>query len=139
MPAFARAGQTDGLRFGLAPGVVQETDGQRRDGTSFPADIALSADASGHIIGLVAIGMAVIIAALLFRYAKSRALSEHAKQYGRMSIIFANAKRHLEEHMKAGRSADAVALIEESGKEALVENGDWVVLHRERPLPVPKA
>jgi hypothetical protein len=88
---------------------------------------------------LVAIGMAMIIAALLFGYAKSRALSEHAKQYGRMSIIFANAKRHLEELMRAGRYAKASALIEELGKEALVENGDWVLLHRERPLQVPKA
>jgi hypothetical protein len=83
--------------------------------------------------------MAMIIAALLFGYAKSRALSEHAKQYGRMSIIFANAKRHLEELMRAGRYARAPALIEELGKEALVENGDWVHLHRERPLQVPKA
>jgi PAS domain S-box-containing protein len=42
MPAFARAGHTDGLGFGWASGVVQETDGQRRDGTRFPADVALS-------------------------------------------------------------------------------------------------
>jgi hypothetical protein len=97
--------------------------------------VFLSAD---HPI-LVVIGIAVILAALLFGYAKTRALSEHAKQYGRMSIIFANAKRHLEGLIKLGRCADAVALIEELGKEALVENGDWVLLHRERPLQVPKA
>jgi hypothetical protein len=30
-------------------------------------------------------------------------------------------------------------LIEELGKEALEENGDWVLLHRERPLEVPHA
>jgi PAS domain S-box-containing protein len=42
MPALTRAGHAGGLKFGLAPGVVQETDGQRRDGTGFPADIALS-------------------------------------------------------------------------------------------------
>jgi hypothetical protein len=88
---------------------------------------------------LVAIGIAVVLAAMLFGYAKSRALSEHAKQYGRMSIIFANAKRHLEELVKSGRHTSARALIEELGKEALVENGDWVLLHRERPLQVPKA
>lgn len=88
---------------------------------------------------LVAIGIAVILAALLFGYAKSRALSEHAKQYGRMSIIFANAKRHLEELVKSGRHTSARGLIEELGKEALVENGDWVLLHRERPLQVPKS
>jgi hypothetical protein len=87
----------------------------------------------------VAIGMAVILAALLFGYAKSRALSEHAKQYGRMSIILSKAKRHLEELVKSGRHASAQTLIEELGKEALVENGDWVLLHRERPLQVPKA
>jgi hypothetical protein len=88
---------------------------------------------------LVAIGIAVVLAALLFGYAKSRALSEHAKQYGRMSIIFANAKRRLEELVKSGGHASAQGLIEELGKEALVENGDWVLLHRERPLQVPKA
>jgi hypothetical protein len=93
---------------------------------------------SDHLI-LVAVGTAVIIAALLFGYAKSRALSEHAKQYGRMGIIFANARGRLEELMKAGRYTAAAALIEELGKEALVENGDWVLLHRERPLQLPKA
>jgi hypothetical protein len=88
---------------------------------------------------LVAIGIAVILAALLLGYAKSRALSEHAKQYGRMSIIFANAKRHLEECIASERTAEARALVEELGKEALAENGDWVLLHRERPIQVPKS
>ena len=55
-----------------------------------------------------------------------------------MSIIFANAKRHLEELEKSGRHAAARALIEELGKEAPVENGDWALSHRERPLQVPK-
>jgi hypothetical protein len=93
---------------------------------------------SDHLI-LVVVGTAVIIAALLFGYAKSRALSEHAKQYGRMAIIFANARGRLEESTKAGQYTAAAALIEELGKEALVENGDWVLLHRERPLQLPKA
>jgi hypothetical protein len=92
---------------------------------------------SDHLI-LVVVGTAVVIAALLFGYAKSRALSEHAKQYGRMGIIFANAQGHLEELIKAGQYTAATALIEELGKEALVENGDWVLLHRERPLQLPK-
>jgi hypothetical protein len=130
---FSKVAQRDQLKFqrikqvsyafflvGIAMGVIK---------------VFLAAD---HLI-LIAVGISVVIAALLFGYAKSRALSEHAKQYGRMSIIFANAKRHLEELMKARRSAEAAALLEELGKEALVENGDWVLLHRERPLQVPKA
>ncbi len=56
-----------------------------------------------------------------------------------MSIILANAKRHLEELVKSGRHADAQALIEELGREALVENGDLGLLHCERPSQVPNA
>jgi hypothetical protein len=88
---------------------------------------------------LKALGMAPLIAGLLYGYAKTRALSEHAKQYGRMSLLFANAKQGLEELMTAGKYAGAQALIKDLGKEALAENGDWVLLHRERPLEVPKA
>jgi hypothetical protein len=87
---------------------------------------------------LVAIGIMVILAALVFGYAKSRALSEHAKQYARMGLIFANAKRHLEGLIDAERLVEAQELIGELGKEALAENGDWVLLHRERPIQVPK-
>jgi hypothetical protein len=32
---------------------------------------------------------------------------------------------------------ELTALIEELGKEALSENGDWILLHRDRPLDVP--
>jgi hypothetical protein len=88
---------------------------------------------------LKALGMAPLIAGLLYGYARTRALSEHAKQYGRMSLLFANAKQRLEELMAAGKYAGAQALIKDLGKEALAENGDWVLLHRERPLEVPKA
>jgi PAS domain S-box-containing protein len=42
MPGLARGGDSDDLKLGLAPGIVQETDGRRRDGSSFPADMALS-------------------------------------------------------------------------------------------------
>jgi hypothetical protein len=88
---------------------------------------------------LKALGMAPLIAGLLYGYARTRALSEHIKQYGRMSLLFANAKQRLEELMASGKYAGAQALIKDLGKEALAENGDWVLLHRERPLEVPKA
>ncbi len=83
--------------------------------------------------------MAPLIAGLLYGYARTRALSEHIKQHGRMSLLFANAKQRLEQLMTSGKYAGAQALIKDLGKEALAENGDWVLLHRERPLEVPKA
>jgi PAS domain S-box-containing protein len=48
LPALTREDGTDGLKFSLAHGtgtrlgVVHETTGQHRNGTSFPADVALS-------------------------------------------------------------------------------------------------
>ncbi len=48
MPALAPAGHSDGLGFALAPGAAHETNGQRRDGTSFPADIASSETSVGN-------------------------------------------------------------------------------------------
>ena len=84
-------------------------------------------------------GSLLFLAALLAAYAEKRALSEHAKQYARMSLLFGNARHGLEERLGAGDGPGACALIGELGREALVENGDWVILHRERPLEVPKA
>jgi PAS domain S-box-containing protein len=42
MPLLTCEDRGDGMRLSVSPGVVQETTGQRRDGTSFPADMALS-------------------------------------------------------------------------------------------------
>jgi hypothetical protein len=73
-------------------------------------------------------------AALLHNFGNGMAYREHAKQYRRMEGIFSQAARITEES-----SDPAVALncIKTLGKEALSENGDWVLLHRERPLDLP--
>jgi hypothetical protein len=88
-------------------------------------------------------------AALLHSYTERTALSEHVKQYSRMSGLFTNAEKHLSAllHPKHPRDAHqyvqdaelARELIEELGKEALAENGDWVLIHRERPVDPPHA
>jgi hypothetical protein len=35
--------------------------------------------------------------------------------------------------------SEAQTLLRELGREALAENGDWVLLHRQRPLEMPSA
>jgi hypothetical protein len=92
-----------------------------------------------HGLLLSLISLPAIGAALLHGYIEKRALSEHAKRYSRMSMIFSNAQERLSQLIKEGQYAQAQDLIEELGKEALEENGDWVLLHRERPLEVPHA
>lgn len=94
-----------------------------------------------HGLLLVSTGMAPVIAALIHGYNEKRALTEHIKQYERMGVLFRRARRRLHNLLRS-RSRDhdtAQQLVFELGREALAENGDWVLLHRQRPLEVPKA
>ena len=47
------------------------------------------------------------------------------------------ASQRLEGAIKANSPDAAVSIIVEIGLEALDENGDWLVLHRDRPVEVP--
>jgi len=92
-----------------------------------------------HGLFFVAAGMAPVGAALIHGYIEKRAFSEHLRRYGRMSMLFDRACRRLDDLLHVGDYAAARQLIQELGREALAENGDWVILHRERSLEVPKA
>jgi hypothetical protein len=96
-------------------------------------------DPWGEGLLLVAAGLAPVTAALIHNYAEKQALSEHIKQYERMSILFANAGKRIDESIQAGDSTLAREQLRDLGKEALNESADWVLLHRERPLEVPSA
>jgi len=74
------------------------------------------------------------IAALAGVYAKIMAFSEHAKRYRWMNMLYENARCSLNRLIEAGRYAEAQNLLRELGREALIENSDWVLLHRDRPL-----
>jgi hypothetical protein len=90
-----------------------------------------------HGLVMVTIVTLAVIAGLRHAYNQQMARSEHAKQFGRMSELFDTAHRHLSAQLANGNLAQATALLRELGEEALEENGDWVLLHRERPLEVP--
>jgi hypothetical protein len=90
---------------------------------------------------LWAFGITFLVVAaigLLQVYSKFSALSEQGKQYSRMAIAFGNALRYIE-GLESLDSPEARSVLSELGREALLENGDWLLLHRERPLEVPKA
>ncbi|HEX5736350.1 MAG TPA: hypothetical protein VF131_26200 [Blastocatellia bacterium] len=86
---------------------------------------------------IFSMGLALVIAGLLAGYGERRALAEQIRQYAQMATIFANAEQRLTELLEKGEQAQALELLEELGKEALGENGDWVILHRERAVEVP--
>jgi hypothetical protein len=86
---------------------------------------------------MTGIGFPSIFGGVLQLYVDRRGLSEHAKQYARMHVLFDNAGKQLSAVPEAGVYPEARALLLELGKEALDENGDWVMFHRQRPLEPP--
>ena len=77
------------------------------------------------------------MAALLQDYPRRRAFREHARRYAMMHGIYDRARLALEaqEHAPlARRYLLAQNVIQEIGWEALLENGDWVLLHRQLEL-----
>ncbi len=87
---------------------------------------------------VVALGLVTVAGALVQSYTQKRAFGEHARQYSRMAEIFTRAGERMAALLHDGKTARAGALALELGKEALAEHGDWVMLHRERPVELPK-
>jgi hypothetical protein len=75
--------------------------------------------------------------ALILHYNEQMAYAEHARQYLRMFATFDQAFQLADREFKSGNYAKAREYLWTLGKEALAENGDWVLLHRERPLELP--
>jgi hypothetical protein len=94
--------------------------------------------ADRHAWVVVALGMVTVVGALVQSYTQKRAFGEHARQYSRMAEIFTRAGERMAALLHDGKTARAGALAVELGKEALAEHGDWVMLHRERPVELPK-
>jgi hypothetical protein len=87
---------------------------------------------------LLGIGVFPVLAAVLHSYLQKNAFAEHKRQYDRMSVFYHRATVHLTKLITEDRLADARAFLAELGREALAENGDWILMHRDRPLEVPK-
>jgi hypothetical protein len=87
---------------------------------------------------LLGIGVFPVAAAMLHSYLQKNAFAEHKRQYDRMSVFYHRATVHLTKLIGEDRLADARSFLAELGREALAENGDWILMHRDRPLEVPK-
>ena len=73
----------------------------------------------------------------LFRvWVEQQGYGEQARKYDRMAHVFRRAAKVVEGHLDAGKPDQALEALRLLGVEALEENGDWLLLHRERPLKV---
>lgn len=92
-----------------------------------------------NLHGLLVIVMTMLpaIAGAMAAYSLKLAFSEQRKQYDRMYRLYRRGADCLDQAMRQGDEALARDIIAELGKEALAENGDWVLLHRERKIEMP--
>jgi len=75
--------------------------------------------------------------ALMHHFNERMAYHEHEKQFERMDVIFSYGSDLIDGTLQDDKYRNAQHWIYELGKQALAENGDWVLLHRERPVEVP--
>jgi hypothetical protein len=73
----------------------------------------------------------------LFRvWVEQAGYAEQARKYNRMAHVFRRAAKRVKGDLDAGKIEEASETLRRLGMEALEENGDWLLLHRERPLKV---
>jgi hypothetical protein len=96
-------------------------------------------DPYAHKVAIILVFTLAGVAGVLHNYVDKRALMQHTKQYERMALLFSMAEKRFKRHVDEGDANEARRILLELGKEALAENGDWVLLHRERPVDVPHA
>lgn len=77
---------------------------------------------------LFAVGAMVVTAACLLGYKERRAFAEQANSYEVMRDLFQYARDRYD------RKDPPAMVLHELGRDALTENGDWLLMHRERPL-----
>jgi hypothetical protein len=67
-------------------------------------------------------------------YQHTTAFAEHAKKYHRTGQMLQVAISQLDAALESGDARAATEVIRAVGIEALDENGDWLLMHRERPV-----
>jgi hypothetical protein len=84
-------------------------------------------------VAVIPMGLAPAVAGAFSIYAEKRAFTDHAHQYRRMGAVFQRGLGIL----RSARGQDetrAQWVLRDLGREALGENGDWLLAHRDRPI-----
>ncbi|EKO39307.1 MAG: hypothetical protein B193_1989 [Solidesulfovibrio magneticus str. Maddingley MBC34] len=88
---------------------------------------------SCQLLGPLLLALAVAIKA----YAETMAYKENSRRYEKMAFLFAQGRQAATELLLQDEQDQCRRVLLEIGKEALAENGDWLLQHRARPLKMP--
>ena len=86
---------------------------------------------------IVTYGMLFGMAGIAAIYQEVKAFAEQARAYSRMGLAMNMARRHLDVALASGDLVAAENILLGAGRDALAENGGWLLLHRDRPAQVP--
>jgi len=86
---------------------------------------------------LILSGTLLVAGGLCIAYGERRAFEELARQYNRMSVLFAHSIEALQLCLDRGEVASAQRVLMAMGCEALTENASWLILRRARPFELP--
>jgi hypothetical protein len=87
---------------------------------------------------VISMVLTVAVAALFQWYTEKMAFAGQHNQYKRMRSVFGRAHAHVEAQLKAGNVVKAQETLLQLGQEALAEHADWLLLHRDRPMELPR-
>lgn len=100
-------------------------------------DMADIKDWGIYSVILVLVDTCLAIGAGYQAWVEKRAFADEVKQYQRMESLFMRGSSVISELLKENKLDAAEKVLIEIGKEALTENGDWLMLQRSRPLEMP--
>ncbi len=83
-------------------------------------------------------GLSCAIISITRNYSDRMALGEQCKRYCKMKHLFRGTIKLVERALEKNDLELSKGLIKELGVEALKENGDWMLLFKERPVEAPK-
>ena len=80
----------------------------------------------------------LVISATILGYNEKMIFEEQSKIYHQMFQLFSLADDKLSKAIDENNYEEAYEIIWELGLESLMENADWLILHRSRPMEMPK-
>lgn len=70
-------------------------------------------------------------------YREVMSFEEQSRRYSKMGLYYVSCEGQYVLALEAGHMQQVHSIILEMGRQALAENGDWLLLHRQRPIAVP--
>ena len=91
-----------------------------------------------HSVLIVFTHSFLVISAALIGYSEKMIFSEQSKTCQQMVQLFRIAHEKLSRAIEVKNQEEAHEIIWELALESLMENADWLLLHRSRPMEIPK-